>query len=273
MELFDPTSKPTVEDINTVPADFRPMYKEVDGKHVLQADDPIVKSSISVLNSMKGILVKNRKDIEDLKKKNVDLSPLATYGANPTDIAAAVQVKLDELTNQIKGGKVDTDAVKKAVAGEFQGKVDKATARASKLALQLEAKLVTGESSAALANAKAKPGASKALLPLIRQHVKTTIDDEGNFNVTVVDSKGEPRYNGASGAPLSIEEFVGELKADKDFGAMFESDAPNGGGAKPGASQRKAAADASNGGQQRDLSAAELIARGLKNKQYTTAKN
>jgi hypothetical protein len=91
MQIFDPSANQKVTDINTVPNDFRFMYKQDGDSHVLNAEDPTVKSSLSIFSSLKGVLTKTGNDLKAANGRAVDLAPLADFGATPAEIAENLQ--------------------------------------------------------------------------------------------------------------------------------------------------------------------------------------
>lgn len=91
----------------------------------------------------------------------------------------------------------------------------------------LERRLVDAEATAALAAAKGK---TKVLLPHIKASVKV-VEEDGEFVVQVVDSKGNPRIGDAKGNLMTISQLVEELKSDPEFAQNFEGTGSSGGGA------------------------------------------
>lgn len=90
---------------------------------------------------------------------------------------------------------------------------------------RLEAELIDAKAVSAIAAAKGSPD---LLLPHVQRHVK--VDDD--FNVVVVDGKGDPRVNG-KGEPLSISDLIEEMKANETFGRAFEGSGHSGSGTRP----------------------------------------
>lgn len=90
---------------------------------------------------------------------------------------------------------------------------------------RLEAELVDAKATAAIASAKGVP---ELLLPIVHRFVK--VDDD--FNVQIVDAKGDPRVNG-KGEPLSISDLITEMKATELYGRAFDGSGQTGGGKQP----------------------------------------
>jgi hypothetical protein len=58
----------------------------------------------------------------------------------------------------------------------------------------------------------------------------TKVDED--FNVVVVDAKGDPRVNG-KGEPLTIADLIEEMKANEIYGRAFEGSGQSGSGTRP----------------------------------------
>lgn len=72
---------------------------------------------------------------------------------------------------------------------------------------------------------------------LLRPHVESAvklIEEDGEFVARVVDKDGSPKFN-SQGDYMSVEEFVGSLKEDEDFGLAFRGRGQSGGGTKSSA--------------------------------------
>lgn len=128
-------------------------------------------------------------------------------------------------------------------------------AQAAKEKKQLEERLATLEDalehqlieSVAVSAINEHKGSVKVLLPHVRSRVKMK-EKDGKFTAAVVDAKGNPRIGDAEGNPMSIGQFVEELKQDPDFARNFDGSGSSGGGASrstgsAGGKQRIAADD------------------------------
>lgn len=241
-----------VASLDLVPQEFRPLYVEKEGKHVVNDQFASVSGAILGLNKT---LKTVRDESAAAKKGVVDLTPLAEFGADPTAIKTAFDARVAELV--AKGGDA-TKAVEKVrteMATANKTALDAANARTTALQNQLYGHLVKSEATSAIATAK---GVAELLMPFVEQRVKVK-DEDGAFTVTVVDDKGETRYSGVTGQPMSIKELITEMKADPKFGRLFESDQQQGGGGfRPGAGKGTPPASG------KVLTANEKIAAGLK---------
>lgn len=223
-----------VADIATVPAQFQPLYEEteVEGKKSfnLKRDD-ITKGAVEAIVGLNTALKASRAEFKANKGKAVDLSPLAEYGEDPATILAAFTKTKEELT--AKGSddvKRQIDKIKSDLASGHATELTAAQKRNEALTSQLYGHLVESEAITAIAGAKGVP---ELLLPFVKQQVKVN-EADGKLQVMVVDAAGDPRYSGTSGLPMTIKELVAEMKANTQYGRLFDSEAPAGGGTPPG---------------------------------------
>ena len=249
---------PTVENLDSVPQDFRGLYAEADGGgFALRSDDDGVKSAVSAITGLAKSLKVARAEAQGWKGKAVDLGALAEYGETPEQILEGFQAALAEAA---KGKKTQEDfqrqveKIKTDLGSEFAQKIEAEQKRAEALQAQLYNHLVTSEARTALAEAGAID--SDLALPFLTQQVKVS-EEEGKFLVTVVDQAGDPRYSGTTGAPMSVKELVAEMKGQEKYGPLFKSESRSGAGT-PADGQRRAPQR-----QTEDLSSTQKIARGL----------
>lgn len=59
------------------------------------------------------------------------------------------------------------------------------------------------------------------LIPHVRQHVNMVKNGHGKWIPEVVSDKGDPRIGDAQGTPMTVEQFVQEMKTKEDFAAAF----------------------------------------------------
>lgn len=110
---------------------------------------------------------------------------------------------------------------------KHQQEVDARETRIKTLSGALERRLVDAEATSAIAEAKGSP---KVLLPHIKAHVRV-IEEDGEYVVQVVDTKGNPRIGDSKGNPMTIAQLVEEMKQDPEFARNFEGTGSSGGGA------------------------------------------
>lgn len=251
----------TVEKLEIVPKDFRGLYAVGDDeKFHLRTDDPGITSAVSAIMGYQKALGSERSNNADLKKKQVDLGPLAEYGDDPTGIAESITAKLAEMGKGKKSAEDVQAAVKSAVeeaSRKHTGEKEAWGTREGVLLGTLRGQLVTSEARAALAEA----GAVKAdlVLPFIEKQV-TVVEENGQFFAQVLAEDGKtPRFNGTGAAPMSVRDLVTEMKEQEEYGPLFKSDKLSGGGTKPTNGRPMQ----SNTG---DLSPTQKISQGLANR-------
>jgi hypothetical protein len=253
---FDFGKSTKVASLDSVPEQFRALYKEVEGEgFVLDSEDPKVAGAVSAIAGLNKALRAARADARS--KTPIDLSPLSEYGADPEEIAEAIRAKLDEAA-KAKGPGIDLEKIKADLARTHAGELEKERKRAEALQGQLYKVLVENAARQEIATQK---GDADLLMPFVKERV-TVSEDGGEFRVHVVDGTGDARYSGVTGSPMTLRELVAEMKADKRYGRLFESDAPDGGGTPPSGPKRPL------GRETADLSPVEKIKKGLQEGKY-----
>jgi hypothetical protein len=207
----------TVDAIDAVPEAQRSLYKESNGKFVLDVDgyeDP---------TNLKSALQKEREAAKTAAKQ---VQQWAALGKSPEEIQALVEAQAQaERDKLVKGGEWEklkaqmTDAHKAELS-----KKDEAIAAREKA---LSKHLVDAAAVTALAAAK---GSAALLLPHIRAAVKV-VEEDGEYVVRVIDKTGSPRVNG-KGDFLTIEDLVGEMRQSEEYGRAFDASGTTGGGAQ-----------------------------------------
>lgn len=75
-------------------------------------------------------------------------------------------------------------------------------------------------------------GIATLLQPHVERNVRYIEDEDGNFEVRVVDNDNSPRFNN-KGEYMTVDEFVASLKEDDEFGLAFRGRGQSGAGTKP----------------------------------------
>lgn len=227
--MFDFAANTEVEALDTVPENFRVFYVASDSGFKLNSEDGATSAAVASITGLAKSLTAAR---GDAKKGKVDLSALSEYGDTPDAIAEAVTTKMTELSDQIKTGskaKVDIDKIRADLAGAHATDIQKREAVNTALRDQLYGMMVTTEATTAITSNKGIP---ELLMPFVKSQVQV-IEEEGKLNAYVVDAQGDQRYSGTTGSPMTIGELVVEMKSNKQFGRVFESEAPSGPGTPP----------------------------------------
>lgn len=227
--MFTLLANETVSDLALVPDDFKPLYtKSASGDFVIAETHKAVAKAIDGIN---GVNAKLRQDVQTLGKK-ADLSALKDYGDDPETISKTVGERLAELQANLEKGKsgaLDVEKVRNELKSQHTRELEAIKADLGKVTTAYHNRIISDETRAAC---QAEKGDSDLILPLIRERVKI-VDVKGQARPVIVDEVGELRVSPTTGEPLSVAEYIKALKADKKFGKLFESEAPNGGGANP----------------------------------------
>jgi F0F1-type ATP synthase membrane subunit b/b' len=218
-----------------VPADFQGLYVEKDGKHVLDTENPVTGAAVSAVTRLNKSLVASRAEAKALKGKTADLSVLSEFGDTPEAILEGMQGKIDEIkaASKTKGGEElerRVSKIKEDLQTAHNSEKEGLTKRIEALTGQLYEHLVTSAATSALAEAKAID--VDLVLPHLVGQIKVS-EEDGKFVVNVVDGAGDPRYSGTTGAPMTVDELVGEMKGNKKYEPLFASEAHTGGGGQP----------------------------------------
>lgn len=211
-----------VTTLDEVPEAARSLYKEADGKFLLDVDvEPAVRTATSKANKEAADFRHKVKAWEKLGKSPEEIEDLLVAHARAEEEKAAKGGEWDKLKLQMveKHGK------------ELEGE----RAKGMRLRGTLERHLIDGAATAAIAEAKGVP---QLLLPHVRAHVRV-VEENDEFVARVVDAKGDPRVD-SKGNFMSIGDLVSEMRQNEVFGRAFESSGaggsgtpPNGGGGKP----------------------------------------
>lgn len=258
---FDFSTNTEVSDLSSVPEDFHGLYVEADEGYKLNTEDAGVKGAVSAITKLNATLKTERHKAKN--RTNNDITALKDYGETVEEIGEAFkasEAKINELTEQIsKGGKFDEKKVRQniteAVNAEKAKEVEGLNRQVEALTGQLTTTMVDKAAISAISEHK---GAEELLMPVIRNQVKTLVEDN-EFVVRVVDKAGDVRYSGVTGAPMTIKELVKSLKEDKVYARAFDSETSGGSGVKPGSTSGRSMT--SNKGA--PMSATQKISAGL----------
>lgn len=209
----------TVDAIDAIPEAQRSLYKESNGKFVLDVDgyeDPV------------GLKTALQAERLNAKTASQQAAAWKALGKTPEEIKALVDAAAQAEADKL-GKSGEWDKLKQQMADQHRTELGKKDERISTLTKSLERRLIDADATAAIAAAKGVPA---LLLPHVRASVKV-IEDGGDFKVQVVDAAGNPRVNG-KGEFLSIADLVGEMRQSEVFGRAFEPSGTSGSGASGG---------------------------------------
>lgn len=207
--------KLTVDSVEGLDDATKALYQQKDGKFVLDVD------GIEDTSALKGALQKERKAAETAAKQ---VKRYEALGKTPEEIEEllAAHAKAEEKKATDAG---EWDKLRAQMNEKHQVELRQKDETLAQMRQRLQGELIDSRAVAAIAAAKGIPD---LLLPHVQRHVK--VDD--NYNVVVVDAKGDPRVNG-KGEPLSISDLVSEMKQSDIFGRAFEGSGQSGSGMQP----------------------------------------
>ena len=231
------------ENLDGLDAAFHALYKQgTDGKFHLEVE------GMEDTSALKSALQKER----DNAKKSADLvKSWQALGKTPEEISELLKAQDDlqkkqeelERSEALKKGEyqkvLDGEAKKREqMAAKHQAEVEALRTEAGRYRGLLETNLIESQAVAAIAAAKGVP---ELLLPHLRGRVKV-LEQDGKFNLQILDAAGNPMVADASGTPATFKHLVDSFKADPIFGRAFEGSGASGpggsgnpgGGAAPG---------------------------------------
>jgi hypothetical protein len=230
----------TIEKPEDVDESIRALYVEKDGKYHLDISGLDKVTEESVRNAVATATRKANKEAQEERLKRKQYEKL---GMTPEQIEEAItelqtlREKREEDDTKVKMDKGQWDALKQQMNEKHSVEVNKLKAliederkKVGELRKRIERHLVTSNAVSAIAEHKGVP---QLLLPYVTNHIKVEELENGEFNLKVVDEKGEPLVNG-KGDPLTISEFVGGMQSNEVFGRAFEGSGATGGGMRPG---------------------------------------
>lgn len=251
---FDFSNNQVVENLDSVPEQFRGAYVENEGEDGGFVINPQVKPLTEAVSGLNTALSKARKEA----KTNRGATPeqiLEPLGFKSIDEAQETITNLKEQLEKAGDGKINLDKMR----ADMQKRLDEGLAAKDKeiegMSSSLQRYLVEKEAVNAITQAKGIPD---LLLPHIRNQTKVVRDGD-DFVVRVVDGDGEFRGDGKGGF-MGIGDLVTELKSHQSFGRAFESEAPRGGGTPPPA---KPGNQFNRGQDAKDMTPTQKIAAGL----------
>jgi len=225
-----------VDSLDKVPEDFRPLYEDTGDGQFKLTEDPKVKSATAAITRFQAALKSARADAKNKTVEKVDLSPLADYGTSPEEIAATVSSKLEELTTAAAGSKeakLNLDKVKEDLGKAHAVQLSQKDMKIEAYKTQLDKLMIENVAKSAIVDLK---GDIDLLMPHLAGHIQS-VEEDGAFKVYVVDAEKNKRFSGVTAEPMTIKELVAEFKASDKYAKLFESEAPAGGGMRPGSAQ------------------------------------
>jgi len=225
--------KAIVDDVSGVPEALRTYYTKIEGD---DAGDLAGKFRLTVegahgysLDAVEGLKSALSSEREGKKGLETKLKDFEGLDAKAAKAALAKMKKLGDLdpaqeADRIAGEKVE--AIKAQLVEAYETDKTKLTDRTKTLENELKRILVDNEALAALAKHK---GNTELLTRVVTDRLRMT-ETNGKFGVEVLDANGNPRIKDAKGSPMTVEDLVLEMRANKAYAVAFASNSLGGGG-------------------------------------------
>lgn len=243
----------TVEDLNTVPEQFRSAYVAGEGEH--EGTFVVGEQFSGLTSAIIGLNTSLKASRDEASQAKANLKGWAALGENPEAVTESINNLTEERNTALdKNKSFDPTKMREQLMGEFQGKLTEATDRSALLQGALKHSLVNSAASVAIAAHKGTP---ELLMPIVQSQVQM-VEKEGKFGVQVIDSEGSVRYSPTSGGLMTVDELIVEMKAHPSYGMAFKTDMKGGeGGIGDSGRRGMHSADTSN------MSATDKISAGL----------
>lgn len=206
----------TVEAIDNIAEEHRSLYKESNGKFVLDVegyDDP---------TALKSALQKEREAARTYEKQ---VKAWGALGKTPEEIQQLLEAHQKAEENKaLKGG--EWEKLKEQMQSQQAKERDVWTAEKQAMQSAIDRNLIDAQAAQAITRRK---GSTILLLPHIKAQTRV-VQDGGEYTVRVVDKAGNPRVNG-KGDYLAIDDLVDEMYQSDEFSRAFEATGITGGGA------------------------------------------
>lgn len=202
---------------------------------------PIEGIELANVSGLKSALQKERNQVASLKTSLSSFDGLVAEEAR-TALEELEAIKKDGGGNKTRDEvRAELDATysskfsadKDSLTKKFTTDLDVRDKKISLLANQLEKRIVDGEAVTAITKAG---GSIELILPLIRNTTKVVELENGTRVPRIFDSSDQERMSPKAGSsdPMTIEEYVTELRGDKVYARAFNASGQSGSGATGG---------------------------------------
>ncbi|MDY7559953.1 hypothetical protein QN366_04875 [Pseudomonas sp. CCC3.2] len=204
-----------VDSLDALPEALRTLYV---------ADGAKFKLDVSGLEDTSGLKSALEKERKSARESEAQSKAWKSLGKTTEEIQALIEAQAkSEEDSAIKAG--EFDKLRKLDLEKSQAELTRRDTEKASMQKTLESHLIDAAAISAIAQHKGSP---ELLLPHVKS-VTQVINDNGQYKTVIVDKDGAPRVN-ATGHPLSIQEFVSEMRNDSIYGRAFEATGVNGSG-------------------------------------------
>ena len=260
---FDFEANKTVDSLETIPEQYRGLYGETDGGFTVnEAATQLVADYVGTSKALEKSKADKKAASDESAQRRITTKAyddiMVTLGIEEDDRNAdGLQGYITGLNDQIKGGKdqrINVEKVQAQAEERIRAAVATKDEELAGMAKSLH-KYMIGE--AAVRELTAVEAHADMLMPHVTQYAKVIKNEEGDFQVRIIDDQGDVRYDGAGGY-MTLGGLVKEMKLSDKFGAGFKSTTSSGGGSTPGSSNKTIIP-----GQKTSLTAVQNIEAGL----------
>jgi len=214
-----------VEDINSVPEQFRSVYVKGEGEH--EGTFIVGEQFTGLTTAIIGLNTSLKASRDEASGVKATLKGWEALGESPEAVTTSLETLTNERNEALdKNKSFDPTKMREQIMGEAQGKITEAMERSALLQGALKHSLVNSSALGAISKHKGTP---ELLMPIIQNMVSMT-EKDGKFGVQVLDAEGSVRYSPTSGGLMTVDELVEEMKAHPSYGMAFKSDMKGGGG-------------------------------------------
>jgi hypothetical protein len=216
----------SIESLDGVAEPLRVLYSpNEDGKGYKLAVDPSQLEE-ALVPGLKSALQKEREQRKKMERSANDLK------SQFEGVDLEEYQELRKLKDETERKKLETagewDKLKEQINTQHKKELDKREQREGQLLGQIQKLIVDNVATSAIAGAKGEP---ELLLPHIRSRT-AVVEENGEFEVRVLNNKGEPRVN-ADGEYMTITDLITEMRNDNIFSRAFDGSGASGGGTPP----------------------------------------
>lgn len=226
-----------VDSLDEIPEEQRSLYRETGDGYSLDLDAELVPvekiPEHEATQGLRSALQKERERAREEEKRRKALE--RDFGdLSPEDIEElkALRQKAREQEEENAKARGDFEKLKQSMAEKHRAEIEARESRIEKLLARNRSTTIENQ----IAEAFHETGVvnPEVFGAFVRNQLATEVDDEGNVEVYVKGSDGQPQYN-AEGKRLSVLEYVRTLQQDTDkYGFNFRSRRKAGGGSAEG---------------------------------------
>lgn len=217
--------KPLLDTLEGLDATVAALYEPVDGKFRLSVEGLVDEAEHRAeLKRLNADAMNRRKELEALKKTlPQDFDP---------DEWTRLREDAAKRAEEDLARKGEWDSLKRQMEERHQAEIAKLTKERDEAISETERYLLDEAATREIASADGIP---EILLPYIKTRTRV-VKDGGKRHVIVLDGDGNPMIGDAKGTPMTLAQFVADLKKHETFGATFKAARSGGGGSQQGSS-------------------------------------